>query len=359
MKVRMRKVEKCKAKARHYSGKTILSCMLLATLTLFAACKDDEVEGRSDFLTVSQTTEKTDIPSVYCGIEGGESVLYVFSNVAFESFFQTSDKDDEWVSIVSSDYLADIGATRLTLKINPLEGTLLKRTGTFSFVSKERYLGKFLPFSQGFITRMTDDFKWLAYGSANTGPYDATEKIIGEWTATQKATGWDATYLLEKDSTAFCYGRMGYVRLGNDTIGGDLISPYFPIAVAKDTMLIVSFNAVAYTSETGVTDNNRLTVEIQNGGVFSNGETSTTLELGHIDPNAKNLATAMWDNSTHNLLIKRTDANPFTGDMKIRFVTGDNILTSGGNRVFLDNISLYVVDRNSYYLANGENENIK
>ncbi|MDR2628131.1 MAG: hypothetical protein LBC40_08885 [Dysgonamonadaceae bacterium] len=355
----MRKLEKQKVKATRSSSKIFLSCMMLASLMCFEACKDDETAGRNDFLIVSQSPEKAGISSFYCGIEGGESVLYIFSNVAFESFFQTSDTDDQWVSILSSDYLADIDATRLTLKINPLRETLLKRTGTLTFVSKEHYLGQFLTFSQGFVTRLTEDFKWLVYGTANSSPYDTTEKLIGEWNDTQKNYGWNATFLMEKDSTAFCYGRYNHIKLGNDTIGGDLISPYFPIAVTKDTMLIVSFNAVAYTSESGLPDGNRLTVELLNGGVFSNGKTSTTLELPHIDHKAKNPVTDMWNNSTCNLLVKRTDDHPFTGDMKIRFVTGDNILTSGANRLFLDNINLYVVDRNSFYLADGNNPNIK
>jgi hypothetical protein len=335
----------------------VFSCLLLSSLMIFGSCKDDEVEGRSDFIIVSETPDKTPVSSVYCPVEGGRITLYVFSNVDYESFFQTSDADDQWVSAVSSEYLSGIGATRLTLQVTPLKDTFKKRTGTFSFASKEHFLGEFPVFTQGFNTRMSQSFTWLAFSGT---PF--TEGTpIAQWSAAQKDSAWTSTPIEALDNIAFCYGKNGYVKLGNDTVGGDLISPFFPNAITRDTLLILSFNAVTFTSESGNQDNNRLTVQALKGGIFSSGETSITFDLGNIDPDAGNLSAAMWDNTLHSIFIKTAPEHPFTADMKIRFITGDgDILASGRNRVFIDNINLYVVDGRSHYLAEGENSmNIK
>jgi hypothetical protein len=202
---------------------------------------------------------------------------------------------------------------------------------------------------------MAENFNWLAY----SGTPFVEGRLISEWSVQQKDFGWTSTVIEAKNSTAFCYGKLGYIKLGNDTIGGDLISPFFPNAITKDTLLILSFNAVAFTSELGDEDNNLLTIQVLDGGVFSNGEMSFTLELGNIDPNAKNLTTAMWDNSLQRFFIKITPDHPFTADMKIRFITGNgitegDILTSARNRIFIDNVTLYIVDRKSHYLAEGD-----
>jgi hypothetical protein len=328
--------------------------LLGSIITMAVSCKNDEVDGRKDFIIVSETPEKTAVSSIYCPIEGGQITLYVFSNVDYKWFFQTSDADDQWVSVVSSNYLSDIGATQLTLQIMPLKGTFMRRTGTFSFTSEEHFLGAFPVLVQGFNTCMAENFDWLAY----SGTPFVEGRLINEWSAQQKDFGWTSTVIEAKNSTAFCYGKLGYVKLGNDTIGGDLISPFSQNSITKDTLLILSFNAVAFTSESGDEDNNLLTVQVLDGGIFSNGETSLTLELGNVDPNAKNLTTAMWDNSRQSLFIKITSDRPFTADMKIRFITGngvteDDILASARNRVFIDNVTLYIVDRKSHYLAEG------
>lgn len=343
-------------KSGNFYRMSVYFCLFFSSLFLFWACDDEEVGSRSDFVVISETPEKTPLASLFCKIEGGLDTLYVFSNVEYEMFFQTAVKGEDWIKVVASDYQSDIQAVRLILDIAPVDKTFEKRTGTLSFVAKEQYLGQFLPVNQGFNTHYGSNFSWLSYGEQTGNPYVTDkEAIFDKWSPAQKGYNWTSTYALELDSTAFCYGLYGYVKLGNDTVGGDLISPFSANTIVRDTLLILSFDAVAFTSIEGVQDNNKLTVQLQNGGVFSDGTTSRVLDLGHIDHTSKNPGKDMWIDARYNFVIKNTPEKPFTADMKVRFATGDHqtIPSSGGNRVFMDNIYLYRLDANSYYLKNG------
>ncbi|NDV78737.1 hypothetical protein [Dysgonomonas sp. 511] len=322
--------------------------MMFSFSLLFISCDDDKEYGRGEFLIVSETKEKEATSGVYCKIEGGEDTLYVFSNVDYKLFFQTADKDEEWIKVLSSDYLSDIQATRIILEVSPRGDDLVKRTGVMSFSSEENFLGQFVSFNQGFNTRLKEDFTWLRYGTAS--PFDESkETLIENWTDVQKAYGWKST-TADGNTSAYCYGKSGYVKLGQTFSGADLISPYTN-GVIKDTILMLSFDAVAYVSEMGVKDNNTLTVNILDGGEFVDGTTSKTIDIGYYDHTNRDVPGTMWNDARYHMLIVSRESNLFTGDTRVQFVTGNDITTGTLNRMFIDNVSLYIIDEKSYYLA--------
>lgn len=316
-------------------------------LFLSVACDDDKDYSRSEFLIVSESTEQIPTPNVYCKIEGGEDTLYVFSNVEYKYFFQTDDKDDKWVKILKSDYLPELKATRLIIEIEPRGDNLEKRTGTLSFSSKENFFGQFIPFNQGFSHRLNENFSWLKYGT--NSPFDISkETLIKNWTNAQIEYGWKST-IENGYNNAFCYGKNGYIKLGTDILGADLITPYIS-TIVKDTVLLLTFDAVAFTSENGIKDNNKLTVNILDGGVFPDGSTSKKIDLGYYDHTDKNITSSMWNNAEHKLFIMSDKEKPLTGSTRVQFVTGTDIVSGQNNRLFIDNINLFIVDWRSHYL---------
>lgn len=331
----------------HLLFKRFYPFLFAIPLLITVSCGDDNDYSRSEVLVVSESTEQIPTSSVYCKIEGGKDTLYVFSNLEYKYFFQTNDKDDKWVKVIKSDYLPEIKATRLILEIAPKGDNLIKRTGTLTFSSEENYLGQFVPFNQGFSHRLNEDFSWLKYGT--NSPFDTSkETLIKDWTSAQIEYGWKSTKE-ESSDNAFCYGKNGYIKLGTDIIGADLITPYIS-TIAKDTVLLLTFDAVAFTAENGIKDNNKLTVNILDGGVFSDGNTSVEIDLNYYDHSDKNIASAMWNNSEHKLFIMSDEEKPLTGSTRIQFVTGTDIISGYTNRLFIDNVNLFIIDWRSHYL---------
>lgn len=321
---------------------------LLSLFLVLVSCDDDKSYGRKEFLIVSETEEKEPVDNVYCKIEGGRDTLFVFSNVEYKYYFQTDDEDENWIKIISSDYLPDIDATRLIIEINPRGDDYLKRTGTLSFSSGENFLGQFVPFNQGFNTRLYEDFAWLKYGT--NSPFDLSkDALISTWTETQVKYGWKST-VPEGVSEALCYGKNGYIRLGDESMGADLISP-FTNGIIKDTVVLLTFDAVAFVSELGIKDKNKLTVNILDGGIFADGTSSASVDLGYYNHTDKNLPVNMWQNARYKFYIKNDEIHPFTGDTRIQFIAGADIVSGAHNRLFIDNINLFIVDNKSYYLA--------
>ena len=74
------------------------------------------------------------------------------------------------------------------------------------------------------------------------------------------------------------YGKNGYIKLGSELSGGNIITPYLT-SIARDSAFLVSLNAIAYSSVVNEKDNNQLTVNILSGGEFLDGKTSNTFNL--------------------------------------------------------------------------------
>src|SRR5690606_23043871 len=111
------------------------------------------------------------------------------------------------------------------------------------------------------------------------------------WSTAQKQYGWTSTILEDQDQ-AFLSGKNGYVLLGSELVGADLYSPIIP-SLGRDSVLLLTFDAVSYISREGVMDNNKLTVSLS-GGVFEDGSNSRVIELGYYDHLSALLDTKMW-----------------------------------------------------------------
>jgi len=91
----------------------------------------------------------------------------------------------------------------------------------------------------------------------------------------------------------------------------------------------------------GTKDNDELTVRITGGGQFADGTTEKTVRVGHLDPTAAELPTAMWKNSQQEFIIFSRPKNPFTSNTRMELMAGKYEMESGNTRIFIDN--LYVL----------------
>jgi len=307
--------------------------------TMLGSCgKEDHIDGRSDYLIVSKTQDSEDLAiDVDVPIEGGRDTFYISSNRPFDIFFQTDD-EEEWLVVERVEDLQN-NITRLIVETKPLEGTFSRRSGILSLSSKANFLAAFVKIYQGHRVRFSENFAWLQYGSAN--PFDETrETLITNWSAAQQSNGWTST-IPDGAAEAHCYGRNGHVKLGSESHGANLISPIIP-GIEKDSILLLSFNAVSYIAPTGAPDANKLTVEILNGCIFEDGTNKRVIELGYFDHLSPMAATNMWEQSLHALSIKKPDTHVDVSTIQIRLTTGSG-LSDAGNRVFVDNVHLYTV----------------
>lgn len=134
--------------------------------------------------------------------------------------------------------------------------------------------------------------------------------------------------------------------------------------IQADSLLMVSFKAVAYTSEAGVKDVAKLRFEVLGGGVIQDfveeGRTSMDIDLQNFsveDPTT--ISTTMWDNEVcaYNIFLIATEKSPFTGNTRLRFTTLDG--EGKPNRIAMDNIYVrkYVINKDvqdeDVFAANG------
>ena len=278
--------------------------------------------------------------------ENGCNAIYVRTNVPFTATVEFEEDEDNgeaaapaWLELVKieHDYLP--GISRLLCKAAPHPGTYKERKGCISLHTEVEYLNDFIPIVQGFPARVEGDFDWLKYGSAN--PLETRgETAISGWTAEQKDKGWESTPA-EEEGTAHCYGKNGYVRLGDDLgHGANLLSPYKP-EIRSDTAVLVRFNAIAYAAADGTKDANELTVTVKGGGQFLDGATSKKLILNHFDPSDEELPESMWENSRQEFIVVSHPKNTFTSNTRIELMAGDYVMESGNTRIFIDDFYIF------------------
>lgn len=325
-------------------GAVLMSFILLFS---FLSCSDSE-PSRSQYLVVSDTLSMEPVFSVYCQSKGGLDTLYVYTNEEFNVEFQTADRDESWVSIekteeVSNDFL------RLVLRYTPVT-EMTARTGMLNFSIPDFYLGQYIKFTQGFTNRFKDDFGWLIFGSRD--PFDETgETLWANWQSSLQAKGWISTIM--EDDNARLYGKNGLLKLGDAEFNADVISPYVT-NVLSDSILMLEFKAVAYTSPLGVKDNDELTITVLNGGLFANGTDTEKIKVGHFDHTSENLIASMWDNKTFKLFLEAPKGNEFTQKLSFRFFAGNEEGTP--NRIYLDDVNVYRVGEGDYYLLDEARE---
>ncbi len=315
----------------------LLICFGVGFFIAISCNKVDPNAERTDIIKVYADVNEPPIDILYVDVLGGQTTLYVESNVEFQTFWQ--DKEQEsWLEVLSQGPSATYPEyTEITLDVKSrgAQDTYERMLGTLSLVSPENDLGNFLPIYQGAEYRINDDFSWLHYGSANP-VVTSGEVAQASWSKVQTNVGWRTT------TPNNVFGKVGYVKLGDES--GDyaeLSTPYVS-AIREDTLLMVSFNALAFSDKLGDLDINSLCVNVTGGGVFYDTDLATrTIDLGtyNVGPEGEVLPEDMWKDSKYLFFIYSTEESPITTDTQIQFETqGDG---GRANRVFLDNIGVF------------------
>jgi hypothetical protein len=310
------------------------------------ACSDDDPNAeREDTITVYRDLDGDPINVGYLDVRGGETTFYVKSPVAFDVFWQ-DDTTSPWVEVLDCTYDDTLQAYKVRLNVTSRSSICYytRRGGTLSFVAPSLNLGKFIPLYQGAVARISQNFGGFAYGSSS--PYVTTdERDIANWSAVQKAYGWTST-IGENAEIAYCYAKNGYMKLGDDAgHGADLISAYVN-EFRNDSLLMVTFKAVAYTAEDGTKDDGTFTVSVLGGGVFQDtGLTTRTISVDNFDPQQEKFPSSMWNDSNYILFVVSTEKNPITSYTQFRFMSGDiDLVDSVNHRVYLDNVYIYTLN---------------
>ncbi len=326
--------------------------LALTCLCLLSCNKDSGEVFRKeyiDFYINADDEEPTTLVSV--PVVGGSATFTVRSNVEFQAQWQ-DDQSTPWASVASVEKKGD-DLYSLTLNFRPRStyGYYTRRTGTLMLTAPSLQLGAFITVHQGLLTPVASDFSWSKYGTSDPRKIDGT--VYSQWINNDKTRGW-----VQEDDAAV-YGKNGFLMLGDETgRGASIYSPYYE-AIRSDSLVVVSFRAVAYTDIDGVRDANKLKVEILDGGVFrDNGATSMELEAPYANTASEFYPSDFWKGSEFLLGIISSDSNPFTGNTRIRITAGNPSASAGTpNRIFIDNFYMRrIVEKNGdedLWIANG------
>lgn len=338
-----------------------LSLLLAGASLLAGSCGKDEGNGvRDEYISVYLSKDAEEpVTSLSVPCAGGEVDLYVKSDVDFSASWQDS-KTSPWAKIDGVEQDGEWSVVHMTVK--PISSTCYytRRSGTLALNVPEKYLGTFVTVNQGITARLSSDFSWLKFGTAS--PLETSgETQFQKWTGTSQK--WESTVYTE-DGIQACWGKFGWFYIG-DTKGteADIMTP-FVNGFQSDSLLMVSFRAVAYTAEDGTEDLGRIKFEVLNGGVIMDyaeeGRTSMDIDLKHFSvDNPDTISKDMWnlEECAYNIFLISTKDNPFTGDTRVRLTTPDG--NGKPNRVALDNIYIrrYVINEKvqdeDMYKANG------
>lgn len=357
-------------------------CLLLAAaaIQLPGCSKSENNPERSDYIRVFESeNDDTPIDSAWVSVKGGTYTYYIRSNVSFSAKWQSSDVS--WASVGSPKSLGD-GLWSIDITVQPVTqrsfaavkgvdtGLYTLRYGVLMLTSKDVYLGKYFVIKQGLKSRISCNFAWL-YGSADPNA-TYNDVLMSSWTTAQRNMGFSSTQISGEEDI-WVYGKEGYVKLGNDLgAGADLITPRTP-DFQYDTLLVVSFKAVAQTGDvlpdyTGGTepivpmqrigtnaeetvDDNVLTVEVTGGGyirdLVETGGTSLTYNIPYYNRDSPTFPADMFENASYLVFIEGTDSNPITVNTAVRFIAGSMKGSDEGrcNRVFIDDVFVYRLDQ--------------
>ena len=358
----MRKTFLTKGFVRFSRG--LAGAALIAATIGITSCETHSNSDRNESIKVyADPIAKEPIDAGIVGVKGGLAKLYVDANIDFVATWE-DDAATPWAKVV--DYSStdpQTGLRVITLKANrrsTMSSYYTRRTGMLILAASDGELNynRIIPIHQGSTARVSNDFATLKYGKTDPRFTDG-ETPIDNWTTAQKNLGFTST-TIEGEEVAHCYGKNGYLKLGDDKgHGADLISPYTN-TLRSDSMLMVSFRAVAYTDfYTEAKDDNKIKVEVLDGGVIADfadtGKTSIELEAAYYDPRSDEFPENMWEGSDLLVFVVGTQLNPITVNTRIRISCGSFTQTSPvNNRIFLDNfyIRRLEADEENYFTEN-------
>ena len=195
-----------------------------------------------------------------------------------------------------------------------------------------------------------EDFSWVnASGTSKIFYTYASELRFDKWTVTN---GWTST-LNSGSGDQPAYQRIGFIKLGKTSYGGDLITPKMSNIVGNQDV-VVKFKAVPYETKAGAHDDSLLVVSVLGAGeiVRNSGinKTDTTFAIENwpaypIDEAAHphlQYCIDFWDEPAATRTFTITGA---TSETQIKFLGRAYALSGvgqGKNRIFLDDVLVYI-----------------
>ena len=188
---------------------TLLGAGLIAAapMVVSSCVHNDPNAERSEFIDVYANLDQEEPATTYSvGVEGGEFRLYVKSNVEFSAQWQ-DDASTPWAT-VESVTKEDDNTSVVTLNVSPRStyAYYTMRTGTLMLMAPELSLGTYVTINQGLYARLSSDFAWSKYGTADPRKDDGTP--FSEWSQTNIGRGWTSTKI-EGTKGPFFYGKNG------------------------------------------------------------------------------------------------------------------------------------------------------
>ena len=341
------------------------ACVALTlTAALFTvSCEQPENSVRSESIEVYvDLDERESVDAASVLVVGGLHQFYVKANVAFTASWEDGDSSP-WATIVGEPTVdPETGLKVITLDVKRRNKTpyYTRRTGTLILQANDEGLNynKYVKVHQGSTARVSSDFAWSKYGSSDPRLDDGV--AIDNWTDALKQKGFRSTTIVG-EPVAHLYGKNGFVQLGDAAgHGADMYSP-FASDLRYDSLLMVSFRAVAHTDyKTGAKDGNKFTVEVVGGGVIADfaeeGVTKIELEAKNFDPASELFPNDMWDATEFMVFVVGTEDNPLTVNTTIRIVSGSlDTPTATPNRLYVDNFYIRRVTEGEepYFEENG------
>lgn len=331
-------------------NKTKFLFLAIPLLVLSFSCTKEENGPRSEYIEVYRSLPGSDSPSAtplkeFCvDVRENTTTLYVKTNTEVAPSWQDASVTP-WAKVVSYKASSVEGVYELELKVSRISSNVYytRRSGTLILSNSNIDFAKFLTVHQGAVGRYSCDMAALDYGDGN--PLSENGEIYRNWSATVKKSCTFTSTSFGGSNEAYLYGLKGYVRLGDGLgHGADLITPYVS-SLRADSLVMASFNAVAYVSSQGVKDDNKFKVEVLGGGVIADyadeGRTEIEFNAGYLEPSSSKFPSDMWKGASWLVFIKGTASNPITADTRIRIVAGDlQTESQTPTRLFVDNVYL-------------------
>lgn len=241
-----------------FSFKLILPLLCLGTISFLASCdKDygewsDKVEvffNQEDSVYLSQSV-------IFFDIAGSDQRLYIKSSLDVEIAYQQDPMTDNWITLSDVGYDEKMKSNYVDVHVEPMTKTLAMRTGMLNITSPKDFFGSFITLAQGLYSRYLCNFSLLQYGNVNPA-IEGGERLLSEWAENQVEEYTLASTTIQGQAAAYCYGRNGYMALGNsEGYGADVTIPYVT-DIRLDSVVVFALNALAFTDIEGHTDRGR------------------------------------------------------------------------------------------------------
>jgi hypothetical protein len=321
--------------------KKLLIAIGIATVVL-SCSKEQTGQTREDKLSFHAQADCSDEPMKEAAVSvlAGTRTLYLKSSFDKEiDLFWQDAATYPWAKIEEFEPTGTKGVYRITLSYpDRYPGVwYARRVGTLSAVVPGEDFGVFLPVRQGATDRVVEDFSAWTYGSADPWS-DISDTPLDNWTTALKDRGFSSEHV-GSDTLGRCYGRVGYIRLGDkEAHRGSVLTPRND-SFRFDTLLMVSFRAAAFKEKVGSKDDNHFRVEVTGGGFIRDYAETEQTWIDLEAPYIQNKEDFFGSDSWFLVFIADSDSNQMTATTRIKITSGTDT-SEGCSRLFLDDISI-------------------